>query len=71
MRMIMILRKEAKKDSYYAVYKQQVNVAVSDELYKAFKAKCAADGQSMTAVITHYMLEHVEQQQQQEVIGGR
>lgn len=53
------------KDPYYSRYKQQVNIAVSPELYKAFKSKCAGYGYSMTAVMTDYMLRFIDQQDQE------
>ena len=56
----MKLRKEDTLD-YESNYKQQVNMAVSEDLYKAFKAKCAALGFSMTAVVTDSMLIFIDE----------
>lgn len=56
----MKLRTE-EKSPYYSRYKQQMNIAVSPELYKAFKAKCVGYGFSMTAVMTDYMLQFIDQ----------
>ena len=67
----MKLRKEEEKDPYYNNHKQQVNIAVSPELYKAFKSKCAIEGYSMSAVMTDYMLRFVDQRSEQEVSNGR
>ena len=54
------LRAEEQAD-YASNYKQQVNIAVSPDLYKAFKVKCAALGFSMTAVMTDSMLNFIDQ----------
>ena len=55
----MQLRTE-EKSAHYANFKQQVNISISEELYKSFKEKCNSYGVSMTAVITHNILEFID-----------
>lgn len=56
----MKLRTE-EKISNFTNYKKQVNIAVSPELLRAFKTKCASYEFSMTEVMTDCMLKFIDQ----------
>jgi len=52
------LKREEPIDPYYAKYTKQINVTVSEELYKKFKATTALAGVSMTAVLTDCIIRY-------------
>lgn len=59
----MKLRVEEERDDYYGKYKKQINIAVGEDLYKRFKITCAEQDCSMTGLLTHYIIQFLDEKE--------